>query len=73
MKTTNNTTPNTRCYIMSSEDLNKSKKLKGLFRMMHLEEVTPYGSILSSLGLDVRISKKKLMEEEMTYYKIQET
>lgn len=49
MTTTNKTTPNNRCYIISSEDLNQNKKLKGLFRMMHLEEVTPYGSVLPAI------------------------
>lgn len=40
---------NTRCYIMSTEDLDKNKKLKGLFRMMHLEEIAPSGSGLPKI------------------------
>ena len=35
-----------RCYIICSEDLNRNKNLKNLFRTLHLEEVLPHGSAL---------------------------
>lgn len=35
-----------RCYIICSEDLNRNKNLKNLFRTLPLEEVLPHGSAL---------------------------